>query len=439
VVRIGTADEVATGTFISPAGVLLTNNHVLGVGICPVEGCYARLTFMYQRHSPVQSPQTVFVVPLAVDVGLDMAVVQTYSDKGGAPLATPRYVTLDSRDPASLQGVHVNVVGHPEGYLKKWTEGDVIGSNGSWIMVSAYSLPGNSGSPLLDDAGHMVGILHRAPMGMDLVSNVGINEYSTGTASAPLIAAMTASLPTAMWSVARAATDDDVVQHQVVYLNARASSANVQGAQKAVLASLGTACDTGLARADYSSPEDLGSALTPCTDAELWIECRTDAPAGGFGVCPSDWALWQQRYQGVYDHWRALNGEVSLHVVSFAQAALASSMSAGMLQGSLGLQGALAAAHPSLDFAIANYLAAFGIDQYAGRRIVDFLKAYSSFPDYPLSATNIASTALWLNHGGLLSRTDTLSLLQALASNDNVDVATKLYIEDSLYRSKTLD
>jgi len=70
VVRVHTAGAYATGSFISPNGILLTNNHVLGVEVCPQEGCYAQITLMHQLHAPPQDPQTVFLVPLAVDTGL---------------------------------------------------------------------------------------------------------------------------------------------------------------------------------------------------------------------------------------------------------------------------------------------------------------------------------------------------------------------------------
>jgi hypothetical protein len=439
VVRISTVGEFATGSFISPTGVLLTNNHVLGVGICPVEGCYAQLTFMYQRHSPLTAPQQVFVVPMAVDVGLDMAVVQVYSGPGGSMLDTPHHLTLASRDPASLEAMHVHVVGHPEGDLKKWTQGTVVDSDGTWIWFTAYSLPGNSGSPLLDDDGQMVGVLHRGPTAQDLVSSGGIDEYAIGTASSALIGAMGAPLPAAMVSIQAPTTDDEVVQHDAVYLNARVANAMVNGVPSPVLSSLGAACDAGQARQDYASPEDLASALAPCTRAEFWIECRADAAAGGFGVCPQDTGAWALRYQGVYDRWRALNGELTLDMVSFAPAALTSSRAAGLQTGAGQLTAALQAATAPLDFTISSYLAAFDVGAYSGTQILDFLHAYASRPGYALSATDIAATALWLNHDGVLSGPDTDTFLKALAADGTVDIGTKLYIENVLYESGALD
>src|SRR6185312_7812655 len=85
VVRIHPAGEYGTGSFISPDGLLLTNNPVLGDTVCPLEGCSIELRFQFQRGQPYQQPVTVFAVPVAVDVGLDMAAVQIESGGPGGP------------------------------------------------------------------------------------------------------------------------------------------------------------------------------------------------------------------------------------------------------------------------------------------------------------------------------------------------------------------
>lgn len=440
VVRIRTSGGAATGTFISRGGVLLTNNHVLGVDVCPVEGCYAEITSMYQRGSPLPMPTTVFVVPMAVDVGLDMAVVQVYAASGSnaAMMTSPNYLTLDSRSSAaSLIGKHVYVVGHPEGHLKKWTQGEIVDSDGTWITFSAFSLPGNSGSPVLDDAGHMIGILHRGPTTLGLVSSAGVDVYSVGTAASALLTAMGAPLPAAMWSIAAPATDADVASHQAIYLNAQVTTAMVGGASKPVIDSLGVACDTGLAQMSYGSPEDLFAGLQPCTDAEGWINCATDLTSGTFAVCPAtaNIAAWQQRYKSAYDRVRALNGQLQLDLVSFGPTGLAVTTSAAaLLVGSQALQQALSAATPPLDFTLAYYLASFNIGTYAGTRVADFVQAYASYPDYVLAASDIVNDALALTLAGQWNQMQLTSLLQALASNPNVDLVAKLFIEDVQYQ-----
>jgi hypothetical protein len=439
IVLIGIPGAVATGSFISPDGLLLTNNHVLGAGVCPIEGCYAQVTWMYQRGAPLQPAITLYVIPRAVDIGLDMAVLQASVAPGAPPFATPQYLTIDSHDPASLLGTHINIVGHPEGSVKKWSAGEVISTDGSWIWTSAFILPGNSGSPILDDHGHLVGLIHRAPTDEDLVADDGIDLYSIGTASSALIGAMGAPLPASMWSTAAPATDADVVYNQLVYLAARVQNANVGGAAKPVLTSLGAACDQGLAVNDYASPEDLESGLQPCLDAEAWIECRTDSMTA-FGVCPdaTDAAAWLQRYQAVFDTWVAFNGQLELDETSFAPAALSSSMAAGQTAGAQRLSQALASTKPALDFHVAPNLAAFAIATYQGTSVVDFTRGYASVPDYAFWGESIVETVLFLNHADELSGSDTGTLLTTLAADPTIDLGTKLYIEQVQYNSGAL-
>src|SRR5262249_32973389 len=112
VVRIRTANAYATGSFITSDGVLLTNNHVLGIEICPQEGCSAQLTWLHQRRELPQVARTIFFKPLHVDAGLDLAVLQAYSSDRNT-LATPDFVNLASLDAASLRGTRVHVIGHP--------------------------------------------------------------------------------------------------------------------------------------------------------------------------------------------------------------------------------------------------------------------------------------------------------------------------------------
>jgi hypothetical protein len=393
---------------------------------------------------PVAS-ETIFVVPQAIDVGLDMAVVQAYAvDAGGghaAQLATPDFLTFDAKDPASLEGTHVHIVGHPEGRLKKWTDGEVIDSSGSWITSTAFTLPGNSGSPILEDDGRIVGILHRGPTSQDLLTSNGADTYSVGTASGPLVAAMTAALPAALVSTAAPTTDDDFVAHELVFRNAHTSTATINGASKSILVSLAAACDKALARKDIASPEDLQTALAPCDAGESWIECRADVPPGGFGVCPgADTAdAWRGRFQGVYDHWLALNGEHDLTPVTFALARLESSTAAGNGVAASKMQALLAASNARLDFGLASYLAAFDVTSYAGTDLVSFVRGYASQPHYELGATSIVVSALYLNKASALAPTDALSVLTSLAGDAKVAIGPKLYIEEIRYNSKNID
>jgi len=438
VVRVSTADEVATGSFVSDSGLLLTNDHVLGDGVCPLEGCYVQLTLMEQRGQPRQAPKIFFAVPVSVDVGLDLALVQLYVSPGGPKVLTSDHLTFRSETPASLLGMHVTVVGHPEGHLKKWTDGVVAYWSGSWFQSTAYILPGDSGSPALDDDGKIVGIVHRGPTGEDLFTSDGANVYSIGTASESIMKAMSApSLPPVMISTAAATTAGDAVANDLVYLNARVPTVTVGSAPAAVLAVLGDACDAALAPQDFRSPDDLDAALTPCYDAMTWIECRVDAGPLSYGaVCPSapDAVAWAGRFQAMNQRWRDMNGRLDLSPISFGLAHLAGSLSAGYTAGAQGLAQALALApQPALDFKLAYYLAAFRVPSYAGESVAAHVAGYRTVPHYELEATYIASATTWLYGSGAMPRTQMLGILAALAADPQVSVGTRLFVEDVQY------
>jgi hypothetical protein len=429
----------ATAVFISPDGLLLTNNHVLGVSVCPVEGCYVELTFGDQRGAPVSPGERVFAVPQAVNVGLDVAILQVTQTPGGAPLSTPAYVTIDSRGPTELLGTHINLIGHPENSIKKWTAGEVVDTDGNWIWTSAFDLPGNSGSPILDDHGHLVGIVHRGPDSLDLVTGDGLNDYSIGSASAAIIAAMSEPLPGSMWSTAASTTSSQVTAQDLIYLAAQQATATVGGTPESVLTILGAACDAALAVPDYASPEDLSAGLQPCFDAESWIACAPSPNTGmtgnpPFNVCPSDPGDWQRRYQAVFEYWRSFNGELELDEVSFAIAALSTSATAGTAAATQSLTQALGEAQAPLDFIVAFHLAAFDVTSYQGTSVALFIQDYRSVPDYALNGEYLVSAILWLDFWSELDDTEMQSLLSAIHGDPTIDLGTKLFIEQSEYQ-----
>jgi hypothetical protein len=441
VIRVRTAGQSGTGSFISPSGLLLTNNHILGDTICPVEGCYFEMTRQHQRGQALQQPITVFAVPVAVDVGLDMAVVQVYDEDGGAALATPDYLQINPVPVAELLGQHVTIVGHPEGYLKKWTDGTVADIKGKWFTCTAYILPGDSGSPALDDDGRIVGLIHRGPTSEDLITDVGVNLYSVGTASGDLSLAMTNPLPEVMLSVKADTTADAFVNHDLVYLNAHAATISIGGVATKALTALGSACDAGLARNDFESPNDLTSALTPCYDAHLWIECRSDASSVPYGtLCPDgdDIPKWLSRNQAINQASVDMNGQFDYSAVSFAMAALQVTRTSGTAVGGQYLQQAVDAVGPPLDIQLGYYFAAFNIGSYAGTTIHDYIVNYSQIPHYELSARYIAWAATWLWGDGSMSKADVTPFLEKLLDDPKVSVGDQLAIEDYLYEMGAL-
>ena len=447
VVKISIADGMATGSFISSDGLLLTNNHVLGVDECFREGCYAQIQRMYQRHATPGAAETIYVVPQAVDIGSDIALVQAYyASSPGTKLDTPDFLQISPASADSLVGTHVNIVGHPEGVLKKWTSGPIVETDGNWVFVDAFILPGNSGSPILTDDGVMVGIIHRAPTSQDMSTGVGIDEFAIGTAAAAFSSEITTALssgpqlPPSMLSKSATMTDDEVAAAEEVFLNSQVTSATVGGASQPVITSLGIACDEALARTSYDSPEALASILSPCLAGVSWINCQS----GSGGSCPSnatDAQAWLTRYTQVYSELQALNGQLDLDMVTAGPAGLQTSQSSAETVATQGLTQALAAAQPPLDFTIAAYCATYGVFSYNGKNIADFVTSYSSVPDYGIQGTNIVVAAMYLNAATpqQLSQQAVIDLLSRLAADPNIELGTKLYIEKIQFDSKLID
>ena len=100
---------------------------------------------------------------------------------------------------------------------------------------------------------------------------------------------------------------------------------------------------------------------------------------------------------------------------------------------------ALNAAKTPLDFYVANDLAAFGVTSYAGESLVAFLEGYAKVPGYALSGSQIASAMVWLNDDMLVSEPEIVSFLEGLQNDSQIDLGTKLYIEENLYEAMAIE
>jgi V8-like Glu-specific endopeptidase len=435
------AGAAGSGSFISKSGLLLTNNHVLGAEECPREGCSFELSFDHQRGEPSSDAREVFGVPVNVDVGLDMAVLQVYEDASQRrELSTPSFLRFSAQSAKALIGTHVSAVGHPLGRLKKWSSGVVIDADGGWFESTVFSLPGSSGSPMLDDDGQIVGLLHRGTDGFDLLTRTSSQVSAIATASDALEAALEAPLPATVISLEAELTRAQVLAHTDAFLAGGVSEARVDGVLTPLLTLLGDACDEGLARDDYTSPEELTRGLSPCSAAPDFIECRRDVgPSSTLPTtCPIDPDAWAGRFETVVQRQLELNGSLDLSPLAFGLELLARDEAEGSRLARRAVSGVLEQTQPVYDFGLAPYLAALGIESYAGQGTVDLIKEYRRFPYYERSAWEITLSTLWLNAQGMMGRDTALSIARALYRDGKVSLGARLRIEEVLYNSGAL-
>jgi S1-C subfamily serine protease len=85
---------------------------------------------------------------------LDLLLLWVPREKGSATFVQP----LAKATPPS-EGESVFVIGHPEGLRFTLSTGIISRMHGSTIQMSAPVSPGNSGGPVFDDRGNLVGIV----------------------------------------------------------------------------------------------------------------------------------------------------------------------------------------------------------------------------------------------------------------------------------------
>lgn len=153
-----------TGFAINEQGVIITNSHV-------VDGCEA-----VKVHHKGEIYTSILIAKDAIN---DLAIIK-------ADFKPNHFFTLKERDPSILD--EIVVAGYPFGMQissnVKVTKGIVsslagIGNNYSQIQIDAAIQPGNSGGPIIDLDGNLVGVAVSKLDLMTIVENYGVVPEDT--------------------------------------------------------------------------------------------------------------------------------------------------------------------------------------------------------------------------------------------------------------------
>ena len=181
-VRVRTTGCGALGTgsgFAIGEGLIVTNRHVIEDGTAVSLNTWDGGSIQAQVHG--------------VDVADDLALVRV--DR-----TLPSAGVLAADDPPA--GTEVTVVGYPLGGHLEFVRGDVVdyarldSADGPRVLrLSAEIWPGNSGGPVLDDDGRVVGVVFAIERGTDYALAVPVSQLhelldrGPGAAPAPTCAA----------------------------------------------------------------------------------------------------------------------------------------------------------------------------------------------------------------------------------------------------------
>jgi S1-C subfamily serine protease len=151
---VGYPDRViGSGFFIDPRGYLLTNYHVIKSEVDPKYEGYSRLFVRLSDTANDRIPAKV----VGYDTVFDIALVKVE--------ITPEYVFSGLPTGEVAPGDRIFAIGSPAGLEKTVTSGIVSATErrflqmGDTIQIDVPVNPGNSGGPLLDEKGDVIGVV----------------------------------------------------------------------------------------------------------------------------------------------------------------------------------------------------------------------------------------------------------------------------------------
>jgi S1-C subfamily serine protease len=145
---------IGSGFFIDQRGYILTNHHVIESEVDPKYEGYSRL---YIRLSESPAGERIPAKVVGYDKTFDLALIKTE--------VTPPYLFGGWSGQTVEPGDRIFAIGSPVGLEKTITSGIVSAMGrrllqvGDSIQVDVPLNPGNSGGPLLDEKGDLIGIV----------------------------------------------------------------------------------------------------------------------------------------------------------------------------------------------------------------------------------------------------------------------------------------
>lgn len=445
IVKVSVAGEGAgTGSFISDDGLMLTNNHVLGIdgqSACAREGCEITIHENFQiGHSPTEE-RTVFAEPVAVAPELDASVFQIWINSSKSKKYEPEHsLEIAPLTPQALQDKPVNIIGHPLGAIKKWSGGQVVKFRGNWMEFKGFILPGNSGSPVLDDSGRLIGLVHSMYLSPDAFNRKELLRVGMATMAKPIQELLSGGDRRVglFLSVEAPATEKIALDHQNAYKMAGKNKAILEGGKTSSLLELvAKKCDEALSTEFRAQSDASAEVVAACEGALRWMDCGSESSETS--VCPSDAerAPWIHRFHQASriaarfnfptPQWWLIGPVVKVHA----------GMEEGWKLAQEGVKEYLEEFNPPMNMALAASLAGvLGAGfRYNGRQVADYILSYGSRPNYELGYADVIKGHLTLLKLRWISSGTFVAAINKMFQDEKLDIGSRLNLETFSYVS----
>ncbi len=277
IVLLTTGPHLCTGSVVEPSGTVLTAYHCVASGLGPRVQTHDGREFVGRM--------------VAADVAMDLALIEVPGLGPTAPI-----LALATEDP--LQGAELWAIGHPfaaaaSGSLSGtllWsvTQGIVSAVGDSFVQTDAALNPGNSGGPLLDAQGRIIGVVSRK-LSADNISFATRTTYVT----ALLAKRARPALLGGGWGLAAVLTpthdrgyalggEFELVTRERVWT--RLQLGGVLGDSPAPHAKLALGLRQRLGHGPLSTALDIGGAITVAEPLDPEVNARLIAAGVGLGA-----------------------------------------------------------------------------------------------------------------------------------------------------------
>ena len=448
---------------------IVTNNHIAGPANCPVSGCYMDAVFNLEKNRIAQK-KILFLTPVATDQDVDVSFFrfkEAFEDGSFKALKVPASLEFDSpSQPRGLLKKNIYVLGHPRLGLKKISSGNIIRLERGHIIVSAYTLPGNSGSPIITEQGKVMGIHHSSVKRNDNVTKSSVLHEGKGSSVFSLLSVLKKGIS----DPSGVASDFIRIDQKISYSKAKklaplflnAHVVPVLDTDKSFFGELYLECKNSLNLSAHSSSA-FSLSHEACTTARQWIGCQSleNLPSPSFTLstaksmehpdfmasgswCPASETRkdWAQIFQKIGQKYESFVGGSALPWTADAVFQSFTDRERGMKVSFLETKQRLESRNEPIRFddvlALLRYSEYEKKPEIKNMTLLEMVRQYKRLYNYQYEILEIGESVILLVKQGRLDRVEAKALVATLLDDEQISLNAFLILERKAFENNLI-